>query len=217
MMWVASQTRPDVSFETCAMSNTGKSPTVKMLFEANKAVTKLNSKKVEIKFPNLGSPRDLKILAFPDATYGSLEDGSSQGAFMIFVAGKGDLVTPVCWQSKKLNRVTKSPLASETLALSEAADAGFLISAMIQEIFQIPFLPEVECYTDNNSLNDTLKTTNVITDRRLRVDIARIREMVKQREIKVKWINGRQQIADCLTKYGASTVKMLETLESSKL
>ena len=31
-------------------------------------------------------------------------------------------------QSGKLNRVTKSPLASETLALSEAADAAFLLA-----------------------------------------------------------------------------------------
>lgn len=169
-----------------------------------------------IKFPNLGETKDLKVLAFPDATYGSLEDGSSQGAFMIFVTGKNDLIAPICWQSKKLNRVTKSPLASETLALSEAADSGFLVSAMIQEIFKLPVLPGVECFTDNNSLRETLKTTNVITDRRLRVDIARIREMVKQEEIKVNWIKGSDQIADCLTKNGASTVKMLETLESSK-
>ena len=46
MMWVVSQTRPDLSFETCVMSNTDKHPSVKMLHEANKAVFKLKSKRV---------------------------------------------------------------------------------------------------------------------------------------------------------------------------
>ena len=31
MMWVTSQTRPDLSFETCVMSNDGKHPTVKRI------------------------------------------------------------------------------------------------------------------------------------------------------------------------------------------
>ena len=34
MMWVATQTQPDVSFDKCRMSNTRKSLTVKLLFES---------------------------------------------------------------------------------------------------------------------------------------------------------------------------------------
>ena len=41
MVWVTSQTHPDLSFETCIMSNAGKYPTVKTIHEANKAVRKL--------------------------------------------------------------------------------------------------------------------------------------------------------------------------------
>ena len=44
------------------------------------------------------------------------------------------MVAPIAWQSKKIHRVTKSPLASETLSLSEVADAGFTIALMVQEI-----------------------------------------------------------------------------------
>ena len=40
MMWVTSQTRPVMSFETYVMSNIGKNPHVKMLQEANKALFK---------------------------------------------------------------------------------------------------------------------------------------------------------------------------------
>lgn len=217
MLWVTSQTRPDVSFETCQMSNTGKNPTVKMILEANKAVIKLKSKKVCLRFPNLGDPDKLEVLVYADATYASLKDGCSQGGFIVFVKGIDNLVIPICWSSKKLNRVTKSPLASETLALCEGADAGFLVSTMLQEIFQLSKLPKVICFTDNKSLNETLKTSTIVTDRRLRVDIARLREMIVEEEIKVNWIQGIDQIADSFTKFGVSTVRMLQVLKCSKV
>ena len=206
-----------ISYETCVMSNIGKNPLGKVLHEANKALTKLKSRKVSLKIPNLGTPNDLRVLAYSDATYASLEDGSSQGGFIVFVQGKDNKVAPISWQSKKLDRVTKSPLASETLALSEAADAGFLISALIQEIFGLSVLPPVQCFTDNKSLTSTLETSNLISDRRLRVDMARLREMVSEEEISVFWVSGDLQLADSLTKRGASTLKLLKVISKAKL
>ena len=55
MMWVKSHTRPDVSYETCVMSNTGKHPSVKMLHDANKALIKLKFAKVILKILHLGT------------------------------------------------------------------------------------------------------------------------------------------------------------------
>ena len=165
----------------------------------------------------MGDSRKLSISVFSDATYASMDDGSSQGGHIVFLRGLNDRVVPISWQSKRLNRVTKSPLASETLALSEGADAGFLVSALVQEIFNLPSLPLVKCYTDNRSLTDTLITTRVISDRRLRVDVARLREMVAEKEISVSWIDGTRQVADALTKRGASSASLVEVLNSSFL
>ena len=131
-MWVTNQTRPDMAFETCAMSNQGKNPTVKKTIEANKAVRNLkNTNDVCIKFPSLGDPADIRVVAYGDGTHASLADGSSQGGFMVFLSGGNDNVAPVIWQSKKLDRVTKSPLASETMALGETADACLMIAVYI--------------------------------------------------------------------------------------
>ena len=55
----------------------------------------------------------------------------------------------ICWSSKKLDRITKSPLGPETIVFSEAADVGVLIAAMLQEIFKLHKLPGVLCKTDN--------------------------------------------------------------------
>ena len=88
MLWVSTQTRPDVSYETCMMGNMGKSPTMDMIHNANKTLDKLKSKKVEIKFPPLGRPEGLRVIAYSDATYNSLPDGSSQGGVMVLLLGK---------------------------------------------------------------------------------------------------------------------------------
>ena len=217
MLWASTQTRPDVSFETCVMSNMGKHPTVKKLHEANKALTKLKSRVVHMKFPHLGKLNELKVISYSDATYASLADGSSQGGVITFVTGGNGKVAPICWKSKKLSRVTKSPLASETLALSEGADMGFLVASMLQEIFRFSIRPQVLCLTDNSSLTQTLETSNSVSDMRLRVDIARLREMIREDEITVQWIPGRLQIADSLTKRGASTMELLNVLSESVL
>ena len=108
--------------------------------------------------------------------------------------------------------VTKSPLASEALALSEAADAGFLASAMLQEIFQLRKLPPVTCKTDNSSLVQTLNSSNIVADKRLRVDISRLKEMMVKEEIKVEWIEGFKQVADVMTKAGASSELLRDIL-----
>ena len=55
MQWATSQTRSNLGFETCVMSNVSKHATVKDVNKANKALGKLQSKTVHLKFPNLGN------------------------------------------------------------------------------------------------------------------------------------------------------------------
>ena len=133
MLWVTTQSRPDFAYEACRMSNVGKNPTVKLIVEANKAVKHLKTTVSDVKlaFPCLGDPSDFSLIAFSDASHNSLPGNASQGAYIIFVSGNGK-VAPLIWQSRKLCRVTKSPLASETLAFGEAADAGKLMCAFVE-------------------------------------------------------------------------------------
>ena len=172
--WVASQTRPDLSFDVCSISNTGKSPKVKLMKDANKALKRGKANKLALIYPPLGDPKNFRIFVFSDATYASLGDGASQGAFIVFLQGANGLIAPICWQSKKLHRVTKSPLASETLAVGEAADAGYLVACMILEIFKLRSHPVINCCTDNKSLFETVESTTIPSDRRLRIDLSRI-------------------------------------------
>jgi hypothetical protein len=190
MLWVTSQTRPDSAFETCMMSNAGKSPTVRMIKEANKAVRKMkNSNEVKITIPSVGKFEKMEVIVYGDASHANLPDGSSQGALIVFISGSGKLA-PILWRSRKLKRVTKSPLASEVLAVGEASDAGILISNVLKEVYKLKELPSVTCYTDSKSLMDNLKTSNTAEDMSIRVDLARLREMIERKEM--LWLGPKQ-------------------------
>ena len=210
MLWVTNHTRPDMSFESCVMSNAGKEPTVKKLIEANKAVSKIKSKNLGVKFGEIASLREIDVICHADATHASLPDGSSQGGHIVAIKGKKGLI-PISWQSKKLARVTKSPIASEAAAQCDGADASYLISHLLKEIFPKSSV-KVSCKTDNASLVNTLSTTKVHEDKRLRVDVSRLKEMISEGEIQLDWVPAEEMLADPLTKRGASSNALVEAL-----
>ena len=94
---------------------------------------------------------------------------------------------------------------------AEVADTGVLVPKMVEELFCIT-IPPIKCHTDSQSLFDHLATSHVVTDSRICVDIARIKEMVDIAEIVVQWIPKEKQLADSLTKAGASTRRLLDVL-----
>ena len=216
LLWVSSQTRPDVSFETCSVSNYGREATVESLIDANRAVRKLKATQMKLVFPDLGDPDAIRILTYGDATHASLPSGESQGANIVFVCGN-NRVAPISWKSKKLERVTKSPLASEVSAIADSGDYAHLVASMVNEIFQLKKMPKIELRTDSKSLIENMESTRVIQDPRLRVDVARLKQMVKLGEIDVTWVPGELQLADSLTKKGASADQLIKVLVNGAL
>ena len=160
---------------------------------------------------------DSKLIAYSDASYANLPDGSSQGAFVVLLANSEGLFAPLAWLSKKLKQVVKSTLAAETLAAVEAVETGFLLTSILKELHNAQSSIDIECFTDNQSLFDTVHLTNSITDKHLRVDMAILCEMVHKKEVLIKWVETKDQLADALTKKEASSARLMEALRSSHL
>ena len=213
LLWVANGTRPDISFDACQISNVGNSGTVSDLVRINKVIKKMKTEFVSVQYPDLGPPSTWKIVAYSDASHANLPDGSSQCGFIVFILSEGGRVAPMIWNSKKIHRVAKSTLVAETLAFIECAEAAFLLQMQIKEVFKVSL--DVECRTDNKSLFDTVQSKKVITDRRLRVDIALLRQMVRNKEISIEWVNHKNQLADAFTKQGASSHCLMEVIRTS--
>ena len=205
MNWVCTQTRPDIAFDVCDLSVTCNKSTVGDLLRLNKLVKRLNSYYLNILFPKMSNL--CKIECYSDASFANLPDGSSQAGFIIFLVDQNDVRCPLLWQSRKVRRVVKSTLAAETLALLDSAEAAVNIAATIKEITKSSI--EIHCKVDNKSLVEAIYSSKNVEDRRLKIDIAVIKDMLKNSELSgISWVASAMQLADCLTKRGASTDRL---------
>ena len=103
------------------------------------------------------------------------------------------------------------------MSLVEAAEASFWLASIVQEIVGSGEC-NIECRTDSQSLYNAVYSMTSLLDKRLRVDMAILREMVQRNEIQaITWIPTSKQIADCLTKRGSSSIKLLEVLHNNQL
>ena len=151
-----------------------------------------------------------KIVLFTDASFGNLPNGGSQGAHLIYLVGDDNTHNLILWPSKRIKRVVskwikrvaKSSLTAETLAFLEGVDSTYYISTLLAEIMYGNIdnhkLP-IEAYVDNKSLTDALKSTKFVTDKRLRIDISSVKEMISNKQIKkVEWIPINKQLCELL-------------------
>ena len=115
---------------------------------------------------------------------------------MIFLCDESFSCCPIAWSSKRIKWVVRSTLAAETLAAIERLDSALLISNIISEIIfaEKGAKIEMQLFTDNKSLYDDVHTTNVINEKRLRVDISALREMIERDEFEIHWIQSNQQL-----------------------
>ena len=212
LSWIATQTRPDIAFDVCELSGHCKDATVGDVVRLNKVISRVVGDNFCLLFEKLSAVEDCIIECFSDASFGNLSDGGSQGGFVIFLKDGEGRRCPVYWQSRKLRRVVKSTLSAETLALVECAEAASYISWIIRDIIKCHNLA-VHCLVDNRSLVEALNSSHSVEDRRLRIDIALLKDMLSRGEINsVSWVGTSEQLADCLTKRGASAQRLRAVL-----
>ena len=104
--WILAETRPDMSYHACEVSMSVKDAKIIDLTNANKAIHKLKSSEVTLKFHDLGNLEKQSIVSLNDAAFANLKNGGSSGAFIIFLYGNNKYV-PIAWTSRKLKRVVK--------------------------------------------------------------------------------------------------------------
>ena len=155
-------------------------------------------------------------MVYTDASHANLPDGvGSTGGFIVFLKGENGNSCPLYWESKRIRRVVKSTIAAETLAATEGIDTAIYLSNVISQIVfnhkhvSIP----VKLYIDNRSLYENVNSTKNMSEKRLRIDIAIMKELVNNNTLKIHWIETNNQIADVLTKKGVQSYSILQLFE----
>ena len=219
MNWISGISRPDTCFSVCEASTNLKHANVESLLQMNKIIKNVKNNTSCIKVPKFNSLNKLKLCVYTDASFANLPEGGSQGGNIVFLMDDQNNSCPLSWHSTKIKRVVKSTIAAETLALVEGADNAFLLSKLLAEIIynkKKDHLP-IECRIDNRSLFQAAHSTNTLNDKRLRIEMSIVREMLERKEINLTWVETKEQLADVLTKNGASNTKLLKTLQEGFL
>ena len=217
--WAVQGSRPDMAFELISMSTKLKQGNVSDLTRAIKKISRLKDIKSFLTFPRLDR-NSLKIVIFTDASLGNLNEGlGSTGAYIVWVMDQTGNCCPIEWNTHKIRRVVRSTLAAEMLSLGEGLDAGFYYRQMLEEILGLDFKTiNIEAYVDNKSVIEAISSTRMVEDKRLRVDIATIRELLKLQDVSsIQWVPGHLQLANVLTKQGASGFHLLKVLQSGQM
>ena len=124
-----------------------------------------------------------------------------------------DLYCPIAWSSTKIKRVVKSTLTTEAHALLDGLDAAYCIQQLLDEIF-LKRKPKIHAFVDNKSLVQSVKSNTPVSEKKLRVTIAAIQQILDQDEACLKWIPTNKQIADCIMKNNASPCELLDLIKN---
>ena len=211
--WLVQGTRPDLAFAMTELSTKFRNARISDYVAAKKLLLKAKSSKCEIFFPDLGEPESWTMAVSADASYGNLNAGvDSCMGYLVFMVNN-NLSCPIAWRSGKVKRVVRSTIAAEALALVEGIEEGIYM----QNTMSILLNSRVSIigFTDHLGLSEAIRSTKLADDRRLRLDIAAVKEMLVGGVLKeVRYCSTHDQLADSLTKKNADNKKLLTCLQT---
>ena len=207
--WASQQTRPDASFEVMEMSMRFKGPQVNDIIRVGKCIRNIKMNDVTIMFRKLCAP--VRLLSWSDAAFANLQDGVSSGAgHVIILMDDNGHCCPLAWNTNKVKRVVKSTLAAEALALEEAIAHALYLQAILKEL--LVDIIDIVCVVDSNNLLKAVSSSRDVEDKRLRIDVASVKETMAVEGIRVFHVPGNDMIANCLTKRGARVDDLMDMI-----
>ena len=213
--WLACISKPEISFEVSYLSSRVTEATIGNVIKANKIVTRIQANPSRLLFLNLDR-RFLHIQVFTDGSFNSLPKSGNQGGQIVLLCDKQQNCSMLAWNSSRLKIVTRSTLAAETLAICDGCELA-LYTASLLNASKLTENPQVIVVTDSRSLFEALGSSKQVSDKRLRLDVGSLREMIKRDEITINWVQGSRQLSDALTKHGASWRYLTTVMETGNL
>ena len=106
---------------------------------------------------------------------------------------------PVCWISKRHDKVAKNTTEAELVAMSATADELMWVKKLLVDLGFVPYRPKL--WGDNQSANCVAR--NRLSSHRtksLKVRDLSILGFHEREELEVDWVGTKDQMADILTK-----------------
>ena len=83
------------------------------------------------------------------------------------------------WQLKQIKQVVRSSLAAETLAMIDGVETALYVNLLLKEFWSAEHVIPIHCITNNKLLYDQLKLSKYVSDKRLKIDISTLKELIQ--------------------------------------
>jgi hypothetical protein len=135
-----------------------------------------------------------------DGSLGNLDDGKSQGGRIACLSNKTghSVASWIFWESRTFKRVCRSSSASEVLSTVESYDATMCLLALWKEISGQDL--DALLVTDSNNLQQEAVSKSLPTEKRLRIDMALLRQGLRRGEYGLAWAGSSRNLANPLMK-----------------
>ena len=225
LQWPATQTSPHLQCMVSTLAGQISKATTSTLDTANKCLRfAKQNQDAGLEFRHLGSKDEITFACYSDASFASRDDLSSQGGYLLIMThrdvtsgGEGHY-NIVDWRSWKLARVSRSTLAAESQAASEAADA-LLFATTFWRLIWSPWLPlddirtaqipnQPKLVVDAKALFDMLVREEIqagsSTDKRTAIEVLVTQDKLRCCNATTMWVSSELQYSDGLTKASAA-------------
>ena len=225
--WHAQQVAPHFSAETGLLLSEVTKSTVDTLNRANKLMHQVKTcKEHRLWIPKLDS-QGIGLFAWCDAAaQNRVDGGSTQGIFIgaasvNLLTGQSETISPILWQSSKIQRVCRSPGAAEAVAAVNAQDSLFFARFQFAEMLgqdidvrqinrAVNSIPGC-VITDSRNVFDKTSSEVVCTkghERRTDLDMLSLKYAQHRNGVKIRWVHSEAQLANSLTKHEMKQLMM---------
>lgn len=213
--WIVQGVRPDLAYELTALSMKSQTALVKDLIRGIKLLGSVARDENSVFIPKLkNTPDQWKIVVCTDASLANQGDHvSSTYGLLVFLVCEKKCV-PLSWRSGRIRRVVRSTLAAEALALVEGLEEAVCLRTLLCEMIAGIEIP-ITGIVDNKSLVESVHSSKLVDDRKLRIELGQVKEMLNSEEVhSVVWCPGAVQLANSLTKVGADGTLLRKVLRT---
>ena len=215
MNWLGHTAAPQYAFAASYLQQHTDDLRVRHLAMANGLLRELKHVVPIIVFGRPSGPTLAKLNVFADAAFPKAAGGTQPQTGIIQGLTLGDGPTAAFhaldWTSHRQNRVCRSAAAAEIMSIAEAEEraSGFCIA--LRRVTNLPI--QMELNVDSRSLYDTITTQRESDNFRVRQAVQALRESFEAGEIDtMRWISGKSNPADTLTKRSSSTSRLLNEM-----
>ena len=199
IQYFASCTRPDLCTAVQLMASEVSQPKPSTFKKMKDIIKRCHeTKDVGLKFV----PQDinsLRLALFTDASFANTAKLKSQIGFVLVLVDGNGTANLLPYRSTASNRVTRSIMAAELLALVHGFDNGYILQNMLQEFLgkRIP----LEAYVESRTVFNVVAKNGPTLEKRLQIDVFVLRESHAKGELRsLAWIEGKENIAGGLKK-----------------